>query len=125
MWPCSIHAADAWIAAHTAGAGRSFRARWRSSIGSRGKSGVLLADVLLTAVGAVYIGGFRRTPDQLLELRVAILALIFVDRHNLFDHRNTYFIKNRANFASWGQLVVGQERKRQHFSIAALRITGQ
>ena len=78
-----VHAAHAWITAPPAGTNwgvRLFRAG-----GMRRKRGKLLAQVGLPARWALYAAAIRRVPDQLLKLRSAIVALIFVDRHSVFD----------------------------------------
>src|SRR2546422_349471 len=108
-----IHPADARIPAHPAGAGRPLGSRRRGAIRMRRKRGVLLAHILLPAGGTTHIRHFRRAADQLLKPGIAILTLVFVDRHSLFRYQHTYFIKNRPHFGGRGVLIVGQEGKSQ------------
>src|SRR5205807_10291319 len=88
--PPSVHPADAGIAAHPAGAGRGLLPLRRRAIGMRRECGILLADALLAAGWTIDVRRFGRAADQLLKLRIAILALILVDWHSyLFGHHHT------------------------------------
>ena len=80
----SVHPAHAGVAAHAARAGRRFRA-CRCPIGVRREGGILLAQMLLPAGGTIHIRRLSRAPDQLFKFGVAILTLIFVDRHSCFN----------------------------------------
>jgi hypothetical protein len=68
----------------------------------RREGGVLLAQVILSAGGTIHIRRLGRAPDQLFKFGVAILTLVFVDRHS---YSNLYFISPSVS-AGFGNLVM-------------------
>ena len=77
----SIHAAHAGIAACTAGAG-GHPGGFGSAVGVRREGRMLLLQVPLTAGWTLHLRNVRRPAHQLLKLGTAILAKIFVNRHD-------------------------------------------
>src|SRR5438876_10899686 len=87
----SLHPAHAGLAAHSAETHGRFRARRRPAIRMRRERRILLADALLPARRTVHVPRFGGAADQPLKFRIAVLTLVFVNRHS-YSVINTHIL---------------------------------